>query len=110
MLLLGLTVLALLGAAVWIIAPLAGKGQAPRTYSPDGRLDDLMEAKQAVLRSILDLEFDRRMDKVSQDDYRVMRAQHEAEALAILAEMDGAGWTTDPLEMEIAAARDRLRR
>lgn len=105
-----ITLAVLLAIAVWVAAPLWKKGQAPAGPSSDERMDDLIEAKHAVYRSILDLEFDRKMDKVSEEDYLIIRGQHEADALKLLAEIDGASWTTDSLEREIAAARDRLRR
>lgn len=102
-------VLVILAAAAWVAAPLVRRHAPAQILPPHERLSDLIEAKEAVYRSILDLEFDRKMNKVSEEDYAVMRAQHESEALQILAETDDAAWATDALEAEIAAARRRLR-
>jgi hypothetical protein len=111
----------LAGVGLWILQPL----RRPRRVTPPGGVDDakwkeLVDAKHAVYRSILDLEFDRSVGKVAEEDYGILRHQHEVEALAILDEMDemaaGAagpasppGAPQDTLEAEIAAARERLR-
>jgi hypothetical protein len=129
------TGLALALVAVWILRPL----QLPRARmaSPDDEhWRELVETKQQLYRSILDLEFDQSVGKVSDADYLVLRRQQESEALAVLDEMDrlagtrpgpaGGAGVTDPggtlaepadgsaspqdrLEAEIAAARLRLR-
>jgi len=117
----------LAGLGLWILHPLR---LPQRTMAPgsvdDARWKELVDAKHAVYRSILDLEFDRSVGKVAEEDYGILRHQHEMEALAILHEMDamaaaadaaadpaGApsppGAPQDTLEAEIAAARERLR-
>ena len=114
----------LAGLGLWILQPLRRSGQV----TPPGGVDDakwkeLVDAKHAVYRSILDLEFDRSVGKVAEEDYGILLRQHEGEALALLHEMDamtaaaagppGAppppGGREDTLEAEIAAARERLR-
>jgi hypothetical protein len=92
----------------------------------DGKWKELVDAKHAVYRSIIDLEFDRSVGKVAEEDYGILRHQHEMEALAILHEMDAMAAAADAaadatgtpspevapqdtLEAEIAAARERLR-
>jgi hypothetical protein len=113
----------LAGLGLWILQPL----RPARQVTPPGGIDDakwkeLVDAKHAVYRSILDLEFDRSVGKVADEDYGILRHQHEVEALALLREMDamaaaadaaGAASTQgvpqDTLEAEIAAARERLR-
>jgi hypothetical protein len=113
------TGLALALVAVWILRPL----QLPRARmaSPDDEhWRELLEVKQQLYRSILDLDFDQSVGKVSDADYLVLRRQQESEALAVLNEMDrlagtrpgpadGSASPEDRLEAEIAAARLRLR-
>jgi hypothetical protein len=100
------------GLAAWILSPLRRGGVAERL--PDTRRSELVEAKHAALRSILDLELDRSVGKVSDEDYRILRRQHEGEAVAIIAEIDeidrlgSGGASSDVLEAEIAAARRRM--
>ena len=112
------------GLALWILQPLRRSGQVtPPGGADDAKWKERVDAKHAVYRSILDLEFDRSVGKVAEEDYGILRHQHELEALALLREMDamaaaagaaGApspqGAPQDTLEAEIAAARERLRR
>ncbi|MGH2811348.1 MAG: hypothetical protein ACRDI1_01365 [Actinomycetota bacterium] len=110
MILLALLIVAAAGLAVWIALPLFGPAAA---RPKDVWSEDLVEMKHAVYRSILDLEFDRRVGKVSEDDYRLLRGQHESEAIDLLHRLDREAdreEITDALEAEISAARERLRR
>jgi hypothetical protein len=117
----------LAGLGLWILQPL----RLPRRMTPPGSVDaarwkELVDAKHAVYRSILDLEFDRSVGKVSEEDYGILLHQQEAEALGLLHEMDALasaaagssrpvapssapGGPEETLEAEIAAARERLR-
>lgn len=102
---------ALAALAAWVIRPLLEPYR--RTgEATDARLDALTEAKHAVYHSILDLELDRRLGKVSDEDHAFLRRQHEVDALRILREVDEAATRDsleDVLEREIAAARERRR-
>ena len=107
-----LLVVAFAGLALWILGPLRAPSRRMEEEG-DSRWKELVDAKHAIYRSILDLEFDRAVAKVSEEDYTVLRRQQEAEALAVLTEIDALASTTeaspDTLEAEIAAARERLR-
>jgi hypothetical protein len=110
-------VLAALG--LWILQPLRGRRVAAAGPVDDVRWKELVDAKHAVYRSILELEFDRSVGKVAEEDYAIVRRQQEGEALGLLHEMDAmaaraAGSSEvpvvghDTIEAEIAAARERL--
>jgi hypothetical protein len=107
-----LVAVAFAGLALWILGPLRAPSRRMEREG-DGRWKELVDAKHAVYRSILDLEFDRAVGKVSEEDYSVLRRQQEAEALALLTEMDALASTSeaspDTLEAETAAARRRRR-
>ena len=123
----GLLGIVLAGLGLWILQPLRGARRVtPPGGVDDGKWKELVDAKHAVYRSIIDLEFDRSVGKVAEEDYGILRHQHEMEALAILHEMDAMaaaadaaadatgtpspeGAPQDTLEAEIAAARERLR-
>ncbi|HEX2180509.1 MAG TPA: hypothetical protein VHL54_13510 [Actinomycetota bacterium] len=107
-----LVALLALTAAAWIARPLLGRRQ-PVAEPADLHTADLMEAKQGVYRSIIDLEIDHQLGKIDNSDYLELKRQSKAEALGILRELEGesseeAGEQT--LEDEIEAARARLRR
>jgi hypothetical protein len=120
-------VIAAVGVAalfLWVARPLLRAARRPSwpEVADDSRWNELVEAKHAVLRAILDLDHDRAVGKVSSEDFAFLRRQHEAEALSLIREMDrleGAkgnaaghrdGDPDDVLEAEIAFARERLRR
>lgn len=108
-----LAALAALGA--WVLVPLFGSRTAKGLPEEHTRLEEI---KHATYRSILDLEFDRQLGKVSESDYHMLRSEHEAEAAKALHSMDRLRQRTaapddefiDQIEAEIAAARRRLRR
>jgi hypothetical protein len=107
-----LVALLALAAAAWIARPLLGRRQAVAEPG-DVRTADLMEAKQGVYRSIIDLEIDHQLGKVDSSDYLELKRQSKAEALGILRELEGESTEETEqatLEDEIEAARARLRR
>lgn len=134
----GLIAVLLAGGVVWVLRPLRHPARHVKA-ADDAAWRELVETKHALYRTILDLEFDQAVGKVSEADYVFLRRQQETEALAVLARMDalaaergargGAGGNggragetggepdaaptggslEDRLEAEIAAARSRLR-
>ncbi|HEU5001450.1 MAG TPA: hypothetical protein VFW71_01545 [Actinomycetota bacterium] len=83
----GLIVVLLGGALAWVLRPLRHPARHARA-AEDARWRELVETKHALYRSILDLEFDQAVGKVSDADYVFLRRQQEAEALGVLARMD----------------------
>ncbi len=55
----------------------------------DPGLENLVVQRDATYAAIKDLEFDHAMDKLSDADYKSLRAKYEAKAVAILQELDG---------------------
>ncbi|CAN5780547.1 hypothetical protein BH23ACT12_BH23ACT12_08660 [soil metagenome] len=101
-----------LGALAWIVRPLFGRRRAIKGPEDDRRTADLLEEKQSVYRSILDLELDHEMGKVGNEDYQQLRQRSKAEALGIIRELEGEAPEENEqatLEEEIRAARARLR-
>ena len=97
----------------WVLMPLFRPQARVRVAADTSALDSLTESKNAIYRSMLDLDFDRSVGKVSEEDYAVLRRQHEADAAEILDEIEklngSRGVISDPIEEEIAAARRRRR-
>lgn len=108
-----LVALVALGTLAWIVRPLLGRRRALKGPEADRRTADLLEEKQSVYRSILDLELDHEMGKMGNEDYQQLRQQSKAEALGIIRELEGeSAEETEQatLEEEIRAARARLRK
>ncbi|HYN99189.1 MAG TPA: hypothetical protein VEU28_05905 [Actinomycetota bacterium] len=102
-----------LGALIWMVRPLLERRRALRGPEEDRRTADLLEEKQSVYRSILDLELDHEMGKMGSQDYLQLRQQSKSEALGIIRELEGSSGDEneqDTLEEEIRAARARLRK
>lgn len=100
---LGAVVLGLL--VLWVIRPVL---VGDETTSSDRELPRLVEEKEAVLSSLVELEQDLDLGKIDPSDFQVIKSQHEKEALDLLRRIDDARGTADPLEEEIAAARRKL--
>lgn len=67
---------------------LAGRGaRGVLPIPPDARAQ-LLEAKRSAMRTLRDLEFEHAASHVSDDDYAELRARYEAEAAAVLTELD----------------------
>lgn len=104
--------------AIWIARPLAAKAQlstaAPNHNDGDStRVADLLESKQSVYRSLIDLEFDNKLGKLSPDDYIELRQEAKQETLHLIRQIDGPESDREPkltLEEEIGVARARLRK
>lgn len=80
-------------ALAWILWPIVRRGPGgapflPRTADPH---EALLEDKRAVLRALRELEFEHGAGHVSRADYADLRARYEAEAAAILTELDRLG-------------------
>ena len=88
-----LVVVALLGAAVWIIsAPLRREPEdaVPTDPASTADVEQLEAARDAKYREIRDAEMDRRTGKLSEEDHRAVEATLRAEAVEILRRLDAA--------------------
>lgn len=81
-------------ALVWILWPLLrSRHEARRAFlplPPDAR-EQLVEQKRRVLRTLRELAFEHDAGHISDDDYADLRTRYEAEAAAILSELDRLG-------------------
>lgn len=70
---------------------------------------ELTERKEQLYASIRELEFDHSLGKLSQQDYDAVRVGLEADAVAVLRDLDGlqaSTHDTERIEADIAARRD----
>jgi hypothetical protein len=106
-------VVALLACAAlaYVALPLGGRrGRKEAAPSAETELD---ARKTTALSAIVDLENERLVGKLSDEDFDVLRAQYEREALQALTELDALRARSDEpddasLEAEIAEMRRRL--
>lgn len=92
-------------ALAFVAAPIRRKDEAT---AADPALE-LEEQKVVALTAILDLESERDVGKLSEEDFVELRAVYEAQALDALHRLDAVvDEGDDPLESEIARVRARL--
>lgn len=92
-------------ALAYVAVPL--RRPQPTDPGPDA-IGELEDRKHAALVAILDLEAERDVGKLSDDDLQQLRGTYESEALAALVALDDVNDAPDALEREIAAVRRRL--
>ncbi len=95
---------------IFVFRPLfAARGEIDRASRKENRRRQLLEDRETLYESIQELDFDYRMGKVEEDDYRQTRARYESQAVELLKAIDGtngrAEAVEDRIEQEIAALR-----
>ncbi|MEA2452609.1 MAG: hypothetical protein QOG04_1319 [Actinomycetota bacterium] len=93
-------------ALAFVAAPL----RRTETHDPGDPTSELENKKLVALTAILDLESERDVGKLSEEDFRELRTVYETEALDALHELDAMADpdVSDPLEAEIALVRARM--
>ena len=101
----------LVGLAAVAAAAYVGRGLTRDTSAHhEPAVSDATARKARALDAILDLESEVAAGKLSEEDFSTFKTAHAQEALAAIREMDvAAAAGSDELELEIAAARERLR-
>jgi hypothetical protein len=96
-----------------MLAPLVGDGTAQASEALSDRARAVLTREKALaLRALKDLEFDRKMDKVSQADFEEMAARLRSRALSLMKQLDedGQGYRSlieQELRERLAAGRDK---
>ena len=75
------------GVALYVAAPLVGERPA-KGAEHDAELERVTHERSLAVQGLTELEFDREMNKLSDEDYRSLRAPLEARALAAMAELE----------------------
>ena len=93
-------------ALAYVTAPLRRKD----LIHVDDPAVELEEKKVVALTAILDLENERDVGKLSDEDFDELKGIYEAQALEVLHELDDATGSDglDPIEREIALVRERM--
>ncbi len=98
------------GVLIFVFRPLfATRGEIGQTSRKEGRRRRLLEDREALYESIRELDFDHRMGKVEENDYRQTRARYEAQAVDLMKSIDQTNGRAeaieDRVEQEIATLR-----
>jgi hypothetical protein len=109
MLIVTCTTLAVL-TGVWVLAPLFREpgGNLAVDLLAETELDRLLNRKAVVYSNLKELEFEYKIGRLSDDDYRRLENGYKLEAAAILKQLDGLGVEKDldeSIESEIAARK-----
>ena len=99
-------------ALAFVFRPLfVEMGEVARVSGRETKRQLLLEKRERVLETIREIDFDHRMGKIEGDDYKETRGRYEAEAIALINQLDKgngrAGEIEDLVEQEIASARKK---
>lgn len=95
-------VLLVLGVLAAVGYPFVRRGMAPWMDAAEAEaVREMVEQKNALYSAIRQLDFDREMGNIAQDDYRRLRSRYVRRAAVVLREIEG--WET---EMEKALERE----
>lgn len=104
----GLALLISLAALAYVVWPLFRPGPTTLVVEDD-RLVDLLARKDATMVAIKELEFDFRVGKLDEEDYRRLDERLRSQAIAYLKQIEAltpaAAGLDDTLETEIARRR-----
>ena len=91
-------------ALFYVVWPLLKPGPAP-VMVEDDRLAELLGRKDAVMKSIKDLEFDYRVGKLSEEDYQLYDQRLRRQAIGLLQQIEQAAPESAQLD---AAVEDEI--
>ena len=97
---------------IFVFRPfLTTRGRIGGTDAGRGGGNQLVEEREALLDAIRELDFDHRMGKVEEDDYRGTRARYENRAVELMRAIEETAGPApeieDNIEEEIAALRKK---
>jgi hypothetical protein len=112
MLIIGCALLTVI-AGVYVLTPLfrEPKGNLEVELLAETELDRLLNRKAIVYTNLKDLEFEYKMGRLSDADFKRLEAGYKGEAAAILQKLDQLGVEKDldeTIEKNIAASKARL--
>jgi hypothetical protein len=103
-----LIVLAVAAAGLlYVVGPLTRPARR-RSDPARGLIAELDARKRAALLGIVDLEGERAVGKLNDEDFAALRSEYEAEAMVAIAELDNLQAPDSELEREIAELKARL--
>lgn len=99
-----------LAVAAYIVWPLLGAGGEESIHAESDDAFELIQRKDAALRSIKEVEFDFQMGKLSEEDFNQLNRQLRQQAIALLRRIESSSPEVadleQSLEKDIASARN----
>jgi hypothetical protein len=92
---------------LYVIGPLT-RPRGGRVDPTRGLTAELDARKRAALLGIVDLEGERAVGKLNDEDFAALRSEYEADAMVAIAELDQLDDSENDLEREIAELKARL--
>ena len=97
---------------IFVVRPfMTMRGRVGQADAGSGRGNRLVEDREALYDAIRELDFDYRMGKVEEDDYRATRSRYESRAVELIKAIEEtagpAPGIEDRIEREIAAVRKK---
>jgi len=90
-----------------ILRPFVARGSAAPAARP-GPVQDLLDEREALLQGVRELESDRSLGNLGDDEYRRLRAGYDSQLASVRSALDGrANGLAADLEAEIALERRR---
>lgn len=113
-------ILIAVGVLLFVFTPLfATKDTIDQTSQRENRRRQLREDSERVYEAIRELDFDHRMGKIEEEDYKDMRSRYQAQAVELMKALDQTNGRADrprpvtltksmddSIEKEIAAIRE----
>ncbi len=102
-------VVAFLAAPFFLLTGRSSEMGAENPDTPDG-LRDLLEEKETIYAAIQELDFDLKSGKLSLEDHQALRQRHEAQAAAVLKQIDELQRASRPAEETKMTRREGRKR
>lgn len=95
------------GCLAYVAYPIyAARRAHPSTWRRDRLRLELTERKEALYAAIVELQFDRDVGKVPEDDHRQQRQVLEGEALQVLSELENLGTGGEEASLRVRIERE----
>ena len=106
----GVCIVIVTAVFIFVFRPfMTTRGRVGQTDAGSGRGNRLIEDREALYDAIRELDFDYRMGKVEEDDYRATRSRYEGRAIELMRAIEETAGPSpeidERIEREIAALR-----
>ena len=83
-----LSILMIIGIGIFVMLPIARPGDFTSTEDDQDELEELLERRLQIYKSIREIEFEREMENLSEEDYQKLRNESVKNAAKVIEEAD----------------------